>query len=154
MSKKKKVPLLEFSFSPSETLTEGRDYTKNMVMKLPDKELPPMNYLTLSKLTEVLHQNITKSGGFMERIRRGEPNVYRKKILSWFKQLNSLNAVESNSPEVYGGETKGQGGTRKKYRKKYKTRRIKKRKRIKKSLFKKKRTKKKHRRKKRKSRKN
>ena len=154
MLPKKIVPLLEFSFSPSETLTKGRDYT-NIVMKLPDEELPPMNYLTLGKLIEVLHQNITKSGGFMERIGRGEPNVYRKKILSWLKQLNSLNAVERNSPD---GETKGHGGTTKKYRKKYKTRRIKKRKCINKSLFKKKirslsKTKKKHRRKKRKSRK-
>tara|TARA_B110000444_G_scaffold260797_1_gene309279 strand:+ start:1570 stop:2871 length:1302 start_codon:yes stop_codon:yes gene_type:complete len=162
MLTKKIVPLLEFSFSPDETLTEDRDYNTNMVMKLPGKELRPMNYLTLDKLTEVLHQNITKSGGFMERIRRGEPNVYPKKILSWLKQLNSLNAVElslEGAPVTRSdglGLVVGVGGTRKKYRKKYKTRRIKKRKRIKKSLFKKKirsflRTKKKHRRKKRKS---
>ena len=142
-TEEKFVPLLEFSFSPSETVNVGEDYT-NMVMSGTSF---PMNYLTINKLTQVLHENITKSGGFMARIDAKEPNVHRKKILSWFKQLNSLNAVERKSPD---GETKGQGGTRKKYRKKYKTR-IKKRNQKKKSR---KRTKKKHRRKKRKSRKN
>ena len=109
-----------------------------------------MNYLTLRKLKEILHQNITARGGFMERIKAGEPNVYRKKILSWLKQLNSLHAVERRSPSPQGGEAKvssaaaDKGGTRKKYRKKYKTRR--------KSRRKKKRTKKKRRRKNKKSR--
>jgi hypothetical protein len=110
-----------------------------------------MNYLTLSKLREILDENIIKGGGFLKRIADGEANVYRKKILSWLKQLNSLDKVVRVSPSPQdgsggGGESKAGGGkTRKKYRKKYKTRR--------KLRRKKKRTKKKRRRKNKKSRK-
>ena len=101
-TEKKFVPLLEFSFSSSETLSQDIDYI-NMIM--PGTSFS-MNYLTLSKLKEILHQNITARGGFMVRIEAGEPNVYRKKILSWLKQLNSLHAVERRSPSPQGGEAK------------------------------------------------
>ena len=126
-------------------------------MEMPETSTP-LNYFTLEKLKQVLKDNITKPGGFMARIAAKEPNVRRKKIFSWLKQLNSLNDAElrrEGAPvrrsDGFGFEL-SVGGTRKKYRKKYKTRRIKKRKRIKKSRKRikksRKRTKKKHRRKK------
>ena len=89
----KYFPLLEFSFSPSETLTKVKDYAK---MQMPGTDVP-LNYLTLQKLKEILKENITKGDGFMSRIAAREPNVYRKKILSWLKQINSLQKVESRA---------------------------------------------------------
>ena len=89
----KYFPLLEFSFSPSETLTKDKDYAK---MQMPGTDVP-LNYLTLQKLKEILKENITKGDGFLARIAAREPNVYRKKILSWLKQINSLQKVESRA---------------------------------------------------------
>ena len=89
----KYFPLLEFSFSPSETLTKDKDYAK---MQMPGTDVP-LTYLTLQKLKEILKENITKGDGFLARIAAREPNVYRKKILSWLKQINSLQKVESRA---------------------------------------------------------
>jgi hypothetical protein len=130
---KKMVPLLEFSFSPSEILTKDEDYT---YMNMPGTDIP-LKYLTHYKLAQILHQNITKNGGFMKRIEAGEANVYRKKILSWFKQLNSLNKMERENPlNAINPLNALSGGTRKKYktrrRRKKKSRKRTKRRKIKK----------------------